>query len=370
MPSSHQVGDRIGDGYEVFAVHRGGMSLVYEVEDRRRRFGERYVAVKTLAPELAGDALRRARFESECRLWVRLGRHPHVVAAFAVESIASAPHLILERMTGGDLAARVGDPSVDLPTCLRWGIEFCLGMEHAVRQGLRCHRDVKPGNLMIAADGSLRVTDFGIAGIRDEFANWEPDDLERPIELDSTSPPQPISYDDPRDRVSNPTPAIPIASRPEPPPATMPNRIDDTLEFEPRPGGRTEDSTAWGRGGSASLTSTGALLGTLPYMAPEQFVDAHRVDMRADIYGFGVVLYQLITKRLPFQADTIAKFARRHAVEAVPSVTPSIAKTHAREAPAIDAIVHKCLAKDPNDRPASFEQLRRKLEASLARLER
>jgi serine/threonine protein kinase len=105
----------------------------------------------------------------------------------------------------------------------------------------------------------------------------------------------------------------------------MPNRIDDTLEFEPGPPRRVGDSTAWERGGSASLTSTGALLGTLPYMAPEQFVDAHRVDMRADIYGFGVVLYQLINKRLPFQADTIAKFARRHAVEAVPSVIPSIA---------------------------------------------
>ena len=169
MPGPWQVGDRIADRFEVFEVHHGGMGIVYLVRDRRRTAGYETVALKTLHDEFLPDRARSARFAAECRLWIRLGRHPHIVQAFAVEEIEGKPHLVLERVTGGELRGRIGTHPLDPPRALRHGVEFCLGLEHAIRNGLRCHRDIKPGNLLVTGAGTLKITDFGLAGIRDEY---------------------------------------------------------------------------------------------------------------------------------------------------------------------------------------------------------
>ena len=312
MARLRPVGDWIAGRFEVFAVHPGGMGVVYVAHDHLGPPGRSVVAIKTLRDEWLDVDMWKARFIAEGQLWVNLGSHPNIVHASSVEDFEGRPHILLELVTGGDLRKKIGTPELDTLKAIHFGVQFCLGMEHANRQGLYCHRDVKPGNLMIAEDGTLKITDFGLAVIRDE-SQGEPG---RAIALDAFTPNGP-SLDDPDHR----------------------------------------------------LTQTGSLMGTLPYMAPEQFRDSKAVDVRADIYAFGVVLFEMLTAELPFHGRTIARLDRAHSNYAPPSVVPAIPKKHAREAEAIDEIVQRCLMKEPAGRFASMEELRRALTRTLQRLD-
>jgi serine/threonine-protein kinase len=118
------------------------------------------------------------------------------------------------------------------------------------------------------------------------------------------------------------------------------------------------------------LTRTGVMVGTLPYMAPEQFHDAKSADVRADVYSFGMVLFQMLTGGLPFRGDTVAKLERQHCRTDPPSIVPAIPRRFAREAGRIDEIVQCCLAKDPAHRYATIPELRRDLTESLHRIDR
>src|SRR5262245_53199063 len=169
MTGIPQVGDRLADRFEVFEVHLGGMGLVCVARDLRTSPEAPPVALKTLRPEFQEDRQVQDRFASECRLWIRLGVHPNVVRAFTVESIEGRPYAILDGIAGGDLRRWIGTPRLDLPRAIRFGVDFCLGMEHAIRGGLGCHRDIKPGNLLAGADGTLKITDFGLARLRDDI---------------------------------------------------------------------------------------------------------------------------------------------------------------------------------------------------------
>ena len=383
MLDSFQVGDRIADRYEVIEVLQGGMALVYLARDRSRS-GDRFVALKTLRAAFLDDRNRTERFAAECHLWVHLGSHPNIVQAFAVEEIEGRPHIVLELVSGGELQRRIGTPHLDPPRALRLGIEFCLGMEHAMRNGLRCHRDIKPANLLMTADGTLKITDFGLAGIRDEFlaTDLEPD--ETPIALAEGSAPQRIIWADPRDQPSAPRqaaisalPAAESALEPTPHTSGPESRLEQRSSPPTRRlvrGGPVPESTidytppariGPGDTAFARLTRTGVLLGTLPYMAPEQFRDASAVDVRADIYSFGVVLFQMLTAELPFKGDTAAKLDNEHSHYDPPSVIPSIPRRFAREAERIDGIVRRCLAKDPANRFEAIPALRRALNGVL-----
>ena len=100
-------------------------------------------------------------------------------------------------------------------------------------------------------------------------------------------------------------------------------------------------------------------------MAPEQFRNAKDVNSLADLYSFGVVLYEMIATRPPFQGDTVAKIARQHAQTVPPSLVPYIPRRYARFAKSIDKIVRHCLEKDPARRFASFAELRLALARAL-----
>ena len=163
MVGAYSVGDWIGGRFQVFDVHEGGMSLVYVVNDQMNGPGPQVVALKTLRSELLRSRIRISRFAAECRLWVQLGEHPNIVRAHSVEIIDGRPYVVLELIQGGDLNRWIGTPRLDLAQALRFGYQFCLGMEHALRQGLHCHRDIKPGNLLVTEDGTLKITDFGLA---------------------------------------------------------------------------------------------------------------------------------------------------------------------------------------------------------------
>ena len=375
MPGNIQVGDCLADRFEVFEIHQGGMGVVYSARDRRATPGREFVALKTLRNELLVDRERGDRFAAECHLWVHLGQHPNVVRAYAVEELEGKPHIILELVSGGELKGRIGTPQLDLPKALRYGVEFCLGMEHAIRQGLRCHRDIKPANLLLSATGTLKITDFGLAGIRDELLAAGLDGPDDPIAL-VDSPHQAIQWTDPRDRIAQVSPHEVAKVQPEESPVDLTTETvitpvvpfsavaesGATVEYTPPKDWDGHDTLIW------HLTRTGALLGTLPYMAPEQFSDPRFVDVRVDIYSFGVVLFEILTNTLPFRGTTVAKIERQHARYNPPSVIPSIPRKFAREAEAVDKIVQRCLAKAPENRFETIPDLRRSLTHVLRRL--
>lgn len=387
MTGPRRVGDWIADRYEVFQVLQGGMSLVYVAHDHLAAAGRRLVAVKTLREELLDDASRRARFATECGLWVRLGEHPHIVRAHDLAECDGRPYVVLELIRGGDLRRWIGTPRLTLPRALRFATEICLGLEHAQRQGLQCHRDLKPANLMIADDGRLKITDFGLVRIRDELLGVESLDPRAPIPLDDLDEPAEIVWTDPRDRLDAPPlrPRRPGRLRPEPPderpavepPPTEPDPFADdsttVIGTEPLTMGTTID---WRppRGESPGLdpmrlTATGLMLGTVPYMAPEQFEDAKSADIRADLYAIGIILFEMIAGCRPFQGNTVGKLRRQHTRSTPPSIAPHVPKRAAREAPRLEAILGRCLAKDPDARFASASELRRALALVLRRVE-
>jgi serine/threonine protein kinase len=353
---TYQPGDRIAGRYEVGEVHRGGMGLVYVVREHRDGHPPRTLALKTLREEFLRDRDRSQRFATECHLWVRLGAHPNLVRALALEEIDGRPFVVLEYIDGGDLTHWIGTPRLDLRRALGFGIQFCLGMEQALRAGLACHRDIKPANLLIGRDGTLRIADFGLVRLRDEFraAGIEPS---RPIPLaDSEGAPEPIVWTDPDDQRDD-GPSGPVIH----PDATTLEAPDPFATNDYRP---DADRTP-----SSRLTNTGWLLGTLPYMAPEQFGDASRVDVRADIYAFGVVLFEMLAAQRPFRGKSAAMLRRQHERYAPPSLQPFIPRRHRGRAHDIDAVVQRCLRKNPDERFHSTAAFRDALSRILKRLD-
>ena len=95
------------------------------------------------------------------------------------------------------------------------------------------------------------------------------------------------------------------------------------------------------------LTRTGARLGTGAYMAPEQFRDPRSVDVRADLYAFGVVLFEMITGSLPFNGRSLDSLSHQHSRYKPPSIVPSVHHRHAKLAKRVDEIVQRCLHERP-----------------------
>ncbi len=147
--------------------------------------------------------IRVSRFAAECRIWAQLGEHPNIVRAHSVEIIDGRPYVVLELVQGGDLYRWIGTPRLDLPRRLRFGYQFCVGLEHALRQGLHCHRDIKPGNLLVTEEGTLKITDFGLARICEEMVAVRPELPDGSIPLAEPTTRQPIIWTDPRDQVAS-----------------------------------------------------------------------------------------------------------------------------------------------------------------------
>jgi serine/threonine protein kinase len=403
MVGAYSVGDWIGGRFQVFDVHEGGMSLVYVVNDQMGGLGPQVVALKTLRSELLRSRVRISRFAAECRIWVQLGEHPNIVRAHSVEVIEGRPYVVLELIPGGDLNRWIGTPRLDLVRALRFAYQFCVGMEHALRQGLHCHRDIKPGNLLVTEDGTLKITDFGLARVSEEMVAVRAELPDGSIPLAEPTISQPIIWSDPRDRVARATasstsPRTAIAraelrSLPSQPPGTAGSAplgatiapaflsTEKSFPFQDEVRNHQDphllstverersDLISPIETSDPRITRTGARLGTGAYMAPEQSRDSRSVDVRADIYSFGVVLFEMLTGGLPFKGRSLDALSHQHSQHKPPSIAESISIRPAKLAKSVDEIVQRCLRKDPADRYNSVAEFRHALKQVRAQLQ-
>lgn len=301
----------LGGGWQVLRTIEGGLGAVHVLFQPET---QSLLAAKTFLGEVLSGDDTVERFRQESYAWINLGRHPHVVEATEYSVMQGRPYLFLEYVGGGTLDEWLGTPRLTLTKALLFGLHFCDGMQHAYEHGLKAHRDVKPANCLITTDGRLKITDFGLAKIyRDEG-------LKRRRKMNKWS-----------------------------------------LWVAGKLGSKAPPPKSKG----AALTATGEGFGTCTHMAPEQFEDAGRVDHRADIYSFGVMLYQMLSDELPFDGVNYYSFYYQHCHTPAPEL--QLAELPADLAGPLKGLVARCLAKKPEQRPASFAEVRQILGEAYRR---
>ncbi|MEP6963416.1 MAG: serine/threonine-protein kinase, partial [Acidobacteriota bacterium] len=247
---AYAAGDQIGP-YEILELlGKGGMGEVYRARDPRL---QRDVAIKTSAQRFS------ERFEREARAIAALN-HPNICQIYDV----GPDYLVMELVEG---ASPKGPMSVDETLHIAEQIAAALGAAHEKNI---THRDLKPGNIIVRADGVVKVLDFGLAKMG-------------------------------------------VASRADSSPDLSP-----TLTM--------------------GMTEAGLILGTAAYMAPEQ-ARGKPVDPRADIWAFGVVVYEIYTGKRLFQGEDLTD-----TLASVVKIDPDLGGIPRR------LMVEACLKKDPSKR--------------------
>ncbi|HEX9929209.1 MAG TPA: protein kinase [Pyrinomonadaceae bacterium] len=253
------IGQTIGNYKIIRSLGEGGVGRVYQGVDTML---DREVAIKVLRPELARQTSIVERFRSEAVLLAKLN-HPNIATLYSLLRQGDELFMVLEFVRGETLeqllhrrGALPEDDAIPI---------FCQaldGINHAHELGI-VHRDVKPGNMILTANGILKVLDFGIARLL----------------------------------------------------------------------------------GTSRKTKSGNIIGTLEYMSPEQ-VRGLETDARSDIYGLGIMLYEILTGRLPFESENefLLMKAQTEEMPALPrSINPNISET-------VETAIMKALAKNPDER--------------------
>ena len=267
------IGKLLDNRYEIMEqIGMGGMARVFRALDHRLN---RQVAVKILREDLAEDAELRRRFHEESQAVAMLS-HPNIVAVYDVSRSSDVEYIVMELIDGITLKQYMQKKGNKLNwrEALHFITQIVKALGHAHSRGI-IHRDIKPHNIMVLRDGSVKVADFGIA------------------------------------RVAS--------------------------------------------GGHSTLTQEA--LGSVHYISPEQARGSH-IDARSDLYSAGVVLYEMITGRLPFEGDTPVSVAIQH-INSIPlsprEIDPAIPE-------ALEAITMKAMAPDPDNRYLSADDMLADLE--------
>lgn len=163
----NNIGAMLDDRYELLEViGSGGMAMVYRALDHRLN---RYVAVKVLREELAEDPSFRARFRTESKAVAMLS-HPNIVAVFDVSHSDDIDYIVMELIEGVTLKKYLREKErLDCDETAGITAQVARALSHAHSRGL-VHRDIKPQNLMVVRDGTVKVADFGIAALQSELA--------------------------------------------------------------------------------------------------------------------------------------------------------------------------------------------------------
>lgn len=142
---------------------QGVVILVYSHEV------DEFFALKTFRPELASTLSVRQRFRREANIWIDVGPHPNIVQARFVDMLDARLCILMDYVAPDELGRvtlrdHISSRQLQLGEILMWSANLCDAMTAAYGRGLKAHRDLKPANILIASDGTARVTDFGIAG--------------------------------------------------------------------------------------------------------------------------------------------------------------------------------------------------------------
>lgn len=275
------IGKMLDNRYEIIErIGMGGMAVVYKAKCHRLN---RMVAVKILKSDLAQDADFRRRFNAESQAVAQLS-HPNIVSVYDVSRGSDTEYIVMELIDGITLKQYMEKRGqLNWRESLHFITQIMRGLRHAHSRGI-VHRDIKPQNIMILRDGSIKVADFGIACLE-----------------------------------------------------------------------------------NSSQTLTQEALGSVHYISPEQAKGDH-TDARSDIYSAGVVLYEMLTNRLPFEGESAVSVAIQH-LSSIPlpprEINPEIPES-------LELICMKAMCPDLDKRYASagdmideLEQLRKNPEINL-----
>ncbi len=266
------IGKMLDNRYEILErIGTGGMAVVYKAKCHRLN---RLVAIKILKDDYAQDEDFRRRFNTESQAVAQLS-HPNIVSVYDVSRGGDVEYIVMELMDGITLKQYMAKRGqLNWRESLHFITQIVRGLSHAHSRGI-VHRDIKPQNIMVLRDGSVKVTDFGIACLE-----------------------------------------------------------------------------------NATQTLTQEALGSVHYISPEQ-AKGDRTDARSDIYSAGVVLYEMLAGRLPFEGDSAVSVAIQH-LSSIPlaprEINPDIPEQ-------MELICLKAMNSAPDRRYASAEAMIADLEA-------
>ncbi|HIQ01687.1 MAG TPA: serine/threonine protein kinase, partial [Anaerolineales bacterium] len=269
------TGENVGPYRIVEKLGQGGMATVFKAYHPAL---DRYVAIKVLHPAFREDPNFLTRFQREARIVAKLD-HPNIVPIYDFSEHRGHPYLVMRFIEGQTLKTRLQDTPISLEEVQRVVEAVGDALAYAHRQGI-LHRDIKPSNIILAPEGQIYLTDFGLA------------------------------------------------------------RMADVGE---------------------STLSRDMMVGTPQYISPEQAKGETRLDARTDIYSLGVVLYELLVGRVPFQADTPYAVIHNHIFTPLP--LPRDLKPELPEP--LERMLLKALAKDPDDRFQTVEEMIGAFQAAL-----
>jgi eukaryotic-like serine/threonine-protein kinase len=302
------IGKKVSHYRVLEVIGGGGMGMVYKAEDLK--LGRR-VALKFLPEELASDPVALQRFEREAQTASALN-HLNICTIYEIEEFERQPFIVMELLEGETLlhhlAASVSK-TIPLARLVDIAIQICDGLQAAHNKGI-IHRDIKPANIFLTKQGPVKILDFGLAKL--------------------------------------------AAGQELPEEAAMEMREDNSpLDWDVSHG--SNDGCV--KGIYTTLTRTGTAMGTAGYMSPEQ-IRKEKLDLRTDVFSFGLVLYEAAAGRRAFTGQTapvVHNAILKEAPVSVRNLNPAIPRR-------LEAVIAKALEKDRTQRYQSCAEMRRDIE--------